>query len=298
MTEPEDRLYAEFTNLPPPTMPRFDHGSLAFMLDPLPAGWTPEEGAARLAAVASSGTDLDAFWYDFDSFGEGKNSPEKGRTAAHFMLTVGDPRWLVALQLAGADIHKPDSWGQPTISLCVITERADVIDLLLDLGADVNVQGSSGLDSRPNDEGVRPLMLAAELNEPGLVKQLHARGAELEARTLLRTAETALLCAIRTQSLASVQTLLELGADPCVLDGFGSNAVRRAIESGGLPILLALFDAGATPVATADGNINMHATDFCESLNQHDMAAGIRAHFARNAAQEALAELGLRHPTP
>ena len=110
----------------------------------------------------------------------------------------------------GTDLQTVSGQGN-ALSWAVLSDRRDVAEYLLGRGVAVNVPGVR-LHSNRADTGYTPLMYAAltERDNPGLVRALIKRGAEVNARS--SRGDTALGYAKKRGNTKIVTALLEAGA--------------------------------------------------------------------------------------
>ena len=110
----------------------------------------------------------------------------------------------------GTDLHNLSGEGN-ALSWAVLGDRRDVAEFLIDRGVAVNVVGVR-LHSFRSDAGYTPLMYAAmtERDNPGLVRALIKRGAEVNARS--SRGDTALGYAKKRGDTKIVTALVEAGA--------------------------------------------------------------------------------------
>ncbi len=169
---------------------------------------------------------------------------EAGDTAAVRAAVQGRP------SLLAATVERDGQAGWTPLHVAVATDRREVVDLLLDAGADLEAA---------TEHGRTPLHVALEF-APGLVDLLLARGAEPDgaaaaylgdtARLVARLdagqssvhdqAETSLLgFAALGGSVDVVQLLLERGADP------DDGSLRVAAGAGHAEVVSLLLGAGA-----------------------------------------------------
>lgn len=133
---------------------------------------------------------------------------------------INDPGWLIdfALPAAAGQEHKP----------------LEVVQLLLDAGADVNVK---------DYYYGTPLYAAARQGHSDTVKLLLNAKADVNAKDLhLRTA---LHAAVFQGNSEIVKLLLNAGADVHVRGGHYGTALQDAAHFGGIEIVRLLIDAGA-----------------------------------------------------
>jgi hypothetical protein len=114
-----------------------------------------------------------------------------------------------------------------------LTETLGLIDLLLELGADINEV----------DENTRTVLHLAK--DPALATALVARGAQLEAVTTL--GETPLALAVEAHRPLVVGALCALGANTNSRTNRGQTPLFIAAKKGNVPILTMLLSHGADP---------------------------------------------------
>lgn len=94
-----------------------------------------------------------------------------GRVVAHRLhaaVRVGDPAAVEAALAAGADINRSGA-----LELAILMERQDIVDLLIERGADVNRAGPSG---------DLPLAVAARRGRLEMMQRLIDKGADPRLR--------------------------------------------------------------------------------------------------------------------
>ncbi len=147
-------------------------------------------------------------------------------------IRANDMAALNRLVPAG-DIDKADARGVTPLHYAALQGNAQSLKILLDAGAHVNVQNLSG---------ATPLLLAA--SSPEKVKLLLAKGADPKIAS--KMGRTPLMVAAGRQGLAAtVQALLEAGADLNATDVRGGDAMGDASSSGGIETVKLLLAKGA-----------------------------------------------------
>ncbi len=109
------------------------------------------------------------------------------------------------------------------------------------------------IGSRSHD-GWTPLHLAAFFGHEAVTRELLARGADVNARSINPMQNTALHAAVAGGSAAVVRALLEAGADVNARQHGGWTALQGAAQSGNADMVRLLIDAGADVRARADNN--------------------------------------------
>ncbi|KAJ5817332.1 hypothetical protein N7447_009565 [Penicillium robsamsonii] len=145
---------------------------------------------------------------------------QQNRRMAEILLRSGAPPEFGPSEIPESEILEPweddGAWVQPllfAVQICCL----ELVELLLDHGADVNVECSE----RPND-GVR------------------------------RVYDRALFAAVEKSDVAIVDLLLERGADPEVTDMFGQPPLTYAVYRDHEAIIRSLLDHGANPYHAVD----------------------------------------------
>ena len=144
------------------------------------------------------------------------------KEAVRRLLDSGDPS--VKSRQRGTPVFEAAHW-----------DHEEILELLLDRGADINQRSSSGWT---------PLIAAVMRGSSRIVEMLLTRGADINART--EDGRTALIHAVRKQSTAVVEILLAHRADVTVRDGYGKTALEIAEEGHNEDIIRQLKNAGAS----------------------------------------------------
>nr|XP_045614862.1 ankyrin-3-like [Procambarus clarkii] len=202
-----------------------------------------------------------------------------GHTPVTLLLsTTTSDRWenLVRLLLeAGASPDTRDPQGTPLVSLLVIAGSSDLVSLVLDKGADVNICGCSdetpllnavhyrqlecarlllnrGADpNTPSNDGNSALMWAAgRSNGIGMQRSLACvnlllkHGAHVNFRN--RRGFTPLMASAVIREREMVRSLLAAGADPDMTDDRGETALIKAADADAEEVIAELLAAKAS----------------------------------------------------
>jgi len=151
----------------------------------------------------------------------------------HDMALVQSHIEVMKLLIAhGADVNIRDHDGKTALMNVVGWGDADIVETLLDRGADVNARWN----------GWTALMEAAGQGDPSVVKTLLDRGADVNARE--RNVPTALICAAQRGDPNIVKLLLSRGADVHAAQ-WGKTSLRKAKMNRHTAVVRLLKEAGA-----------------------------------------------------
>ncbi|MXW53329.1 MAG: hypothetical protein F4X44_12700 [Gammaproteobacteria bacterium] len=149
------------------------------------------------------------------------------------------PAMVKSLAEAGANIEKPSPLGCSALSLASIYSWIDVMETLLDLGANINSESQPESDlvwslSAPSQAsarsyGLTPLMIAVGEGQEKAVDLLLKRGCDIRLRDSLGS--TALHIAANPwwkENVKIVEFLLSAGMDPTVVNGNNETSLDLA----------------------------------------------------------------------
>ena len=177
-----------------------------------------------------------------------------GVTPMSLAAEVGDADMLALLLEAGADANSPNPEGQTALLAVARTGNVKAAELLLNEGATVDARERWGEQTA--------LMWASARRHPEMMQLLIARGADVNARSMVRdyqrhvTAEgrpksldsggfTPLLYAARENCIACVDVLLKNRADIDLPDPDGVSPLLVAIMNANWDLARRLIEAGA-----------------------------------------------------
>ena len=135
---------------------------------------------------------------------------DNGWTILHLAVRCGYAPIAKLILEFNAPLEPLDEEGDMPIHTAVWEEQHDTLQLLLDFGAAVDVEDSDGRSA---------LILAAGHGSLTAVKILLRGGANIDKQT--PTGQTACIEAIRIQAPEVAEYLIEMGADPAIMDAYG-----------------------------------------------------------------------------
>lgn len=166
-----------------------------------------------------------------------------GRTPLHVAAYARQADAIRTLAQAGADLNALENDRYDAVTIAAVAEDEATLRLLLQLGASAR-QVTSRYDGTA-------LIAAAHLGHDGVVRQLIAAGAPLDHVNNLHW--TALIEAVvlgdgGPRHQATLEALLQAGANPALTDRHGNTPLQLARQRGYLAMAQRLQAAGTTPV--------------------------------------------------
>jgi ankyrin repeat protein len=212
----------------------------------------------------------------------------------------------------------PEALGKNGVSAltgAAIGQYADIVDLLIAEGVDVNrggvdktkkvyrlaplhfavgkgnfkitralVDAGANLDI-PNPDGVTPLMLAMVTGQEKIVKFLIEKGANLEVKNKLGSTVLMTVCSegyIEDEVRCRLaKLLLDKGADVNTRDNEQSTPLMAAALDGYTKVVRLLIDYGAD--ADAKDDHNMNASDYARKYKQSEILSILLEHQSRSS---------------
>lgn len=175
-------------------------------------------------------------------------------------VVTGDPKDPARLEIiktllaAGANVNATDEKGRTTLLWAVPISPLEVIQALLNAGADPNIRAEMNYVL-----GDTALMAAASAKRPEVVRALLEKGAEVNRSDQERRG-TPLLYSIKEHNLETVKILLEHGADVNVRDWRQETALMIAAQDGNSDLVPLLLERGAAiNAANKDGETALMA---------------------------------------
>lgn len=247
-----------------------------------------EDHDARLVEAAKTGQAALAISLLAQGASASAAEPD-GTTALHWAARFDDLDLAARLIAAGANVSAANRYGITPLYLAAQNGSAAMLELLLKAGADANasvrlqetalmtaartgnveaarvlLDHGAQIDAREEWHSQTALMWAVAERHPAMVRELIARGADVNARSKVNVWErqntmeprekwlplgglTPLLFAAREGCLGCAQLLVEAGADLNVQDPHGVSAPVMAIINGHFDVAAYLIDKGADP---------------------------------------------------
>ncbi len=168
-------------------------------------------------------------------------------TALHQAVQLGLVDIVQLLLERGADPNLRDGDGDSPLHLAILNHHAQIIRQLLNQGADPNAI---------NDDGNTPLLLASESGDRHIVRLLLDKGADPNLRD--KSDNSVLHLAIGKGYEPVVAMLLNQEADPNAINDDGNTPLLLASESGYQHIVGLLLNKGADPNLGTDGCLPLH----------------------------------------
>ena len=188
-------------------------------------------------------------------------APARAMNGLNTAAAIGDAaaiRDIKGMLDEGRDVNEKDPSvdGATALIIASFTGHLNVVQLLLDEGAEVDAKGNDG----------RAALFAAFQNgHLEVVQALLAKGADIDAQ--MNNGATALIVASQNGHLEVVQALLAKGADVNVKMSDGRTALILASYAGHLKVVQALLTKGAD--VNAKANNGWTALDAARSV-RHD----------------------------
>jgi ankyrin repeat protein len=171
----------------------------------------------------------------------------------------------------GININTTDRFGWTPLALYSARAQLPMVKLLVDRGADVNIEGKKGspliwatltgsediaalllqkgANANSSLYGRTPLMYAASRGKADMVRLLIEHGADVNKNS---PQGSALLHAVESKDFQTVEYLLEKGANPNTYSGSGRSPLVVAASDGSREIVNALLQKGANPNESYD----------------------------------------------
>jgi ankyrin repeat protein len=218
----------------------FAAGALADVSTPLQEA-TYRGDVAEVKRLLAAGADV-------------RQANDYGVTAMQLAGETGNAAILQLLLAAGGDVESPNVEGQTVLMSVARTGNVAAARLLIRRGANVNAAEGFG--------GQTALMWAAARRHPEMVKLLASKGADPNARAIVRNFErhitveqryknthigglTPLLYAVRENCVACIDVLLQHRVDIALPDPDGMAPLALALMNGNWDIAKRLIEAGA-----------------------------------------------------
>ncbi len=139
-------------------------------------------------------------------------------------IAVKDVKKIEDLIAEGVNINSAGSSGETPLMEALGDDKAEILDLLLSHGIDVNLTATIG------ELEMAPLELAISSGHEASVKKLLAHGAKIEREDML--GETVLFNAVRSGNAGITKLLIDHGADINHKNRIGDTPLSLAEKSG------------------------------------------------------------------
>lgn len=156
-------------------------------------------------------------------------------------VASGDMKYVASAVAVDKSIIKEYCEGKSTLLLAVEKNQVQMVEFLLDGGADVNDKKSTGRT---------PLQLAIEKSSIEMVRTLLLHNADLEV--IQRNPSHVLFLAIEKEDVSKIELLLEFSADPLPYFKAFPTFLRQAANTGNLELCRFLLDRFACPSESFD----------------------------------------------
>ncbi|XP_031555564.1 serine/threonine-protein phosphatase 6 regulatory ankyrin repeat subunit C-like isoform X2 [Actinia tenebrosa] len=163
------------------------------------------------------------------------------KTPIFYAVSNGNGELVDALIDAGADVNKTDSDGQTALFCALRSKNDNIVRAIIDAGADVN---------KTEKYGRTALFIAVLHDNKSIVQALIDAGDDVNKTDIVY--QTALFSAVRQDNESNVRALIDAGADVNNTDKYGETALFSAVRQDNESNVRALFDASADVHKTDD----------------------------------------------
>ena len=185
--------------------------------------------SSNVISVANRDQLMEKMDSDYESLNKGENY----RKAKADLFTKGIPftadcfgQYIAKNKLeivqtfltGGMSVNSKDDTGTPMLNIACRTDNFEFVEMLLNLGADINALSE--------DRGYTAVMDAVWRGNEKITRYLIEKGAELN--TINKEGQTNLILAVGANKENIVRILAENGADPDIKDGMGMSAYTYA----------------------------------------------------------------------
>lgn len=140
----------------------------------------------------------------------------------HYYTQTGNTKKLNTYLAEGGDINARNSGGETALMQAVRNGNLEMIDFLLNAGADINASYAPS--------GLTPLRIAIEQNNAPLVSVLIDRGADVNQTNEVNWSP--IMSAVRNADIPIIQILIDAGADYKLETTLGRDILTIAEHEG------------------------------------------------------------------
>lgn len=232
-------------------------------------GWTP-----LMFAVKNGHDNIALYLIEKGADVRRKTSTEIGSTVLDFAADGKKLNVIDAILNKGADVNGKGKDGLTPLEFAAWAGNLDVAKLLISRGADVNLFGNR----TEHNAGVSPLTAASCKGHIEVMELLLAHGVKIDMTN--ESGDTALMIASKEPQPKAVSWLIKNGANVNARGIHGNTALIYAAYNGRLDTIKILLDAGADPSATGsdsgDPNDRYSAIDVALQQGHPEAAELIR----------------------
>lgn len=177
-----------------------------------------------------------------------------GFSALEWSILRSNEELTKNLIVNGANVNGEEQHTITPLYLAIAIKNENLVRLLLDNGADPNSESGIVSNLRASNSEfyyirIRPLSMAVQLGELGMVKALLASGAEVDGQS---SSQAPIFLAIENYQFEVLRILLDAGADISVRDRNLIAPIQTAAERNNYPALKLLMDAGSSKLARSE----------------------------------------------
>jgi ankyrin repeat protein/uncharacterized caspase-like protein len=187
-----------------------------------------------------------------------KETDSNLNSALHIAAENQNPDIVNYLLDQGADVNHKNLWGENPIYSSIRMNNIEIIKTLIKNGGNVNAK---------NNHGESPLHIAVSIGNIEVIDYLIAQGADPNAKDSVKS--TPLRDAVARGKLDVVKYLISKGADPNIISWNGDTLLHSAVSSGNLETVKFLVSRGFD--IDAKNDFGKTALDLSLNLQKKDI---------------------------